>query len=98
MFGIGVPEVLIIPLIVFTIFYALLMFLLPFFVYTIRTQSIRTNELLEKIVKTTSGENQQDSPPENKPVAGPVTCEICQAQIEIKDYVPHVSKCMQDRG
>ena len=96
MFGLGIPDIIMVPLILFSIFYALLMFLVPFFVYTIRTQAIKTNELLEKIIKMTAGENQQSGGQESKPIGGPVTCEICQAQIEIKDYVPHVSKCMQD--
>lgn len=51
MFGMGIPEVVMTGLTLLLVIEALLMFLLPFFVYTIRAESIRTNQLLEDIAE-----------------------------------------------
>ena len=51
MFGMGIPEAVVTGLTLLLVIEALLMFLLPFFVYTIRAESIRTNRLLEEIAE-----------------------------------------------
>ena len=97
MSGFGLPEGVVLGLIFLAIVYGILLFCLPLFVYTIRLQSIRTNQLLEKILKRMNGMDDVAVDYNQDSVSGPVTCEICDAQVPIKDYVPHMTKCMQNR-
>ena len=50
MFGLNLPDGIVIALMVLAGLYALFMFFLPFFVCKIRNQTIRTNELLSQIL------------------------------------------------
>ena len=95
MFGLGLPDGIVILIGLVTLLYAVFMFLLPFFVYTIRYESIRTNRLLEQILDAVRRDQPKNIKPATK--SGPVTCEVCGKNIAVEDFVPHAAQCLKEK-
>ena len=51
MFGLDLPSGAVLFIAIITIIYAIFMFFLPFFIFSIRNQTIQTNKLLREIAE-----------------------------------------------